>query len=73
MIKIRLSRGGVRNKPVYRVVATDHRAKNKGKFLEVLGYWYPSKKIFKINKEKLEKWLKNGAKVTQAVEKLIKG
>lgn len=72
MIKIRLSRSGVRKNPFYRIVATDKRAKNKGKFLELIGYWFPSKKVINIKKEKLNKWVGQGAKLSSAVAKLIK-
>lgn len=72
MLKIRLSRSGVRNHPFYRIVATDERAPIKGKSLETIGYWSPGQKIKKINKEALAKWLKVGAKVTSAVSKILK-
>jgi len=72
MIKIRLSRGGVRKNPFYRIVATDKRVKNKGKFLELIGYWFPAKNVKKIEMEKLNKWVSCGAKLSAAVAKLIK-
>jgi len=72
MIKIRLSRSGVRNKPFYRIVAIDHKLRAKGNALEVIGTYFPSKKAVKIDKEKFEKWIKVGAQVTPAVEKLVK-
>lgn len=71
MIKIRLSRSGVRKKPFYRIVAVDERVKVKGKSLDILGFWQPAKKLKKIDTEKLNQWLKKGAKVTTAVKKLI--
>lgn len=71
MVKIRLSRGGVRNNPFYRIVAIDERKGPKGKFLDIVGNWHPAKKTLKVNKEILEKWLKVGAKVTPAVAKLL--
>jgi len=71
MIKIRLSRTGVRNHPFYRIVAADKRASAKGKSLETIGYFSPGQKIKKINKEALNKWLKVGAKVSCAVAKIL--
>jgi small subunit ribosomal protein S16 len=72
MIKIRLSRGGVRKKPFYQIVAIDERRKNKGKYLDLLGFWQPQKNTFRINKELMQKWLGRGAKISPAVTELLK-
>ena len=72
MIKIRLSRGGVKNKPFYKIIATDSRSKAKGKYLELIGHWQPSRGDITINKSKIEKWVKLGAQVSPAVCKLMK-
>lgn len=71
MVKIRLDRTGVRNKPFYRIVAIDEREKKGGVPLEVLGFWQPSKNLIKIDKKALESWVKKGAVVSPAVTKLI--
>ncbi len=71
MVKIRLSRSGVRKKPFYRIVAIDERKSTKGKFLDIVGNWHPLKKTLKVNKEILNKWIKVGAKITPAVGKLL--
>lgn len=71
MIKIRLSRGGVRNKPFYRIVAIDSRSKSRGKYLELIGHWQPSKGDIVLDKSKIEKWVKLGAQVSPAVYKLM--
>ncbi|QLG69381.1 MAG: SSU ribosomal protein S16p [Candidatus Woesebacteria bacterium] len=71
MIKIRLSRLGKRNKPFYRIVAIDESKKREGEPREVLGFWNPVKKEFKINQEKLEDWLKKGAVLNQSVKNLL--
>ena len=71
MIKIRLSRGGVRNKPFYRIVAVDSKSKNRGKCLELVGHWQPSTGDKVIDKSKIEKWVKLGAQVSPAVGKLL--
>jgi len=71
MIKIRLSRLGKRNKPFYRIVAIDESKKREGKPRDVLGFWNPLKKEFKINQEKLEDWLKKGAVLNQSVKNLL--
>jgi small subunit ribosomal protein S16 len=71
MIKIRLARGGTKNKPFYRIVAIEESRKREGKPLDILGYWHPAKDIKKIDKKKLKFWIERGAKVTKAVEKLL--
>lgn len=72
MIKIRLARGGVKNKPFYRIVAIEESRKRGGKPLDILGYWNPIKNDFKIDKEKMKKWIEQGAKKTTALDKLLK-
>ena len=49
MIRIRLNRKGVKNKPFYRIVAIDSKKKRGGKALAILGYWNPKKNEIKIN------------------------
>lgn len=71
MIKIRLSRGGSKNKPFYRIVAIEESRKRGGKPLDIIGYWNPQKNDFKINKDKLKAWIEKGAKQTTAVDKLL--
>lgn len=77
MIKIRLARKGARNSPFYRIVVVDERSKREGKPLAIIGWWYPrktkadEKAFLKIDKEKLDFWLKRGAKKTLAVKNLL--
>lgn len=71
MIRIRLAKHGSKNNPFYRIVAVEKRRKNKGKPLEVIGYWYPKKDLKKIDKEKFKSWVNKGAKASQAVSKLL--
>ena len=71
MIKIRLSRGGAKNNPSYRVVVIEERRKREGKPLDIIGYWYPAKNQSKIDEAKLKKWISLGAQKTKAVEKLL--
>lgn len=72
MIKIRLARGGSKNKPFYRIVAIDEQSKREGKPLEILGYWHPKKNIKKINKERIKALINKGAKTTMVVDNLLK-
>jgi len=73
-IKIRLTRGGRKKKPFYRVVAINSKAKRDGKFLEILGTYNPLKDPleFDVDSSKLDKWLNRGARPTDTVRTLLK-
>ncbi len=72
-MKIRLSRIGSKKRPFYRIVAADVRSPRDGKFLEILGHYDPRKKPheLKIDTERVQAWIDNGAKTTQRVSRLI--
>jgi len=74
-VKIRLTRLGKKDQPVYRVVAVDSRKKRDGAYIEKIGYYNPSIEPpeIKIDKDKLNYWLSRGAQMTEAVMKLVKG
>lgn len=74
MVKIRLTRGGAKKKPFYRIVVADSRAARDGKFIEILGTYDPLKDPaeVKINEEKAKKWISDGAKPTDTVKALLK-
>jgi small subunit ribosomal protein S16 len=65
---------GSKKRPFYRFVATDSRAPRDGRFIEVLGYYNPIEKPAKVvvHQEKIFKWLKNGAQMTETVASLFK-
>ena len=73
MVKIRLMRTGSKKRPFYRIVAADVRAPRDGKFLEILGYYDPTTNPNKleIKKDRIEKWIENGAQFSGRVEKII--
>lgn len=71
MVKIRLSKVGSKNSLFYKIVAVDEAKKRSGKSLEILGWWNPTKKTIKLEKERIKAWVSNGAQITQAVAKLI--
>lgn len=73
-VKIRLKRMGAKKKPFYRIVVADSRAPRDGKFIEEIGYYNPvsEPKVISINEEKALKWLGEGAKATDTVNKLFK-
>lgn len=64
---------GARSKPFYRIVVADSRAPRDGAFIEVVGYYNPLTipETVDINQEKIVKWLHDGAKPTETVERLL--
>ncbi len=71
---IRLRRVGTRNRPFYRLVATDSRNARDGRFIEVLGYYHPLDKPGKVTLEadKIMAWLDKGAETSDTVNSLLK-
>lgn len=63
---------GRKKAPYYRVVVANLRSKRASKPLEILGHWDKSKNLLKINKEKLNSWLKKGAEISEGVAKILK-
>ena len=72
-VKIRLKRMGEK-KPFYRIVVADSRCPRDGKFIEEIGYYNPlvEEKTVKVDSEKVQQWIKNGAKPTDTVDRLFK-
>lgn len=72
MLKIRLSRAGKRNSPFFRVVLTEHSAAAKHGYKEVLGFYNPLSKEFKIKDvEKIKLYQSHGAQLSPRVLKLM--
>lgn len=73
MVKIRLKRVGKKKAPFYHIVVADSRSPRDGKIIEQVGTYDPMTEpsVIKIDKEKVEKWIKNGAKPTDTVKALI--
>ena len=74
-VRIRLQKAGkLANKRYnYRVVAISRSSARQGRHLELLGYYDPSKKpaVFSVNQEKLDRWLKKGARMSETVKSLV--
>ena len=72
-VKIRLRRMGAKKAPFYRVVVADSRYPRDGRFIEEIGYYDPMKNPadIKIDAEKAQKWLNNGAQPTDTVKALL--
>lgn len=73
-VKIRLRRMGAKKAPFYRVVVADSRFPRDGRFIEEIGYYDPTKEpaVVKIDAEKAQKWIVNGAQPTDTVKALLK-
>jgi small subunit ribosomal protein S16 len=73
-VKIRLHRMGAKRAPFYRVVVADSRYPRDGRFIEEIGTYNPmtDPADIKIDNEKAEKWIKNGAQPTDTVKALLK-
>ena len=73
-VKIRLKRIGTKKVPFYRVIVADEKAPRNGKFIEEIGYYNPltDPSDIKIDADKAQKWLSNGAQPTDTVRVLLK-
>ena len=73
MVKIRLQRQGKKKAPFYHIVVADSKTSRDGKNIEQIGTYNPMTDPVSIvlDKEKVEKWIKNGAKPTDTVKDLI--
>ena len=74
MVKIRLKRMGAKKSPFYRVVVADSRYPRDGRFIEEIGTYDPNTNpaSVKIDMEKANKWIANGAQPTETVRALLK-
>jgi small subunit ribosomal protein S16 len=73
---IRLSRGGAKKRPFYRVVVADSRMPRDGRFIERLGVFDPLKKKddatrFVIDQDKTKAWIAKGAQPSDRVARLL--
>ena len=71
MIKIKLLPRGKKHQVTYRIVVAEDRSKSDGKFIADLGFYTPQTKTLTLDKEKMAQWQKNGAQITEGVDKLL--
>lgn len=73
MVRIRLSRTGLKKQPSYRVVVAHNEAKRDGKFIELIGHYNPRTDplTYKIQEERALYWLSVGAQASDAVRRLL--
>lgn len=74
MLRIRFSRTGKPRQPSFRIVVAEHSAPVKGRNIEIVGNYAPSRnpKITTINKERVAYWISRGAIPTDATASLFK-
>ncbi len=75
-LKIRLSRGGAKKRPFYRVVVADSRMPRDGRFIERLGSFDPLKPKdaegrIALDQERAKAWMAKGAQPTDRVARLL--
>ena len=73
-VVLRLSRAGTHKAPFYHVVATDSRKPRDGRYIEDVGVYDPTQKPERIElkAERVEHWLKVGARPSQTVAMILK-
>ena len=71
-VRLRLRKTGTRNKPCYRIVATDSRSPRDGRFIEILGHYDPRRHSETIDVERAEYWIGVGAQASDTVSDIIK-
>ena len=67
---IRLTRLGRKNKPFYRIVASDKKFARDGRFIEVLGNYDPHTKKVNLNHDRFKHYQAYGAQVSKVVQRL---
>ena len=76
MLKLRLSMGGTKKRPVYKIVVADSRFARDGRFIEKLGFFNPllpkeKKERVGLESERIKYWLSQGAKPTIRVARIL--
>jgi small subunit ribosomal protein S16 len=76
MLKIRLSMGGVKKRPIYKIVIADSRFPRDGRFIEKLGFYNPllpkdKKERIGIEEKRVKHWLSKGAQPTTRVARIL--
>jgi len=76
MLKMRLSMGGTKKRPVYKIVVADSRFPRDGRFIEKLGFFNPllpkdKKERIGLDAERVKYWLGQGAQPTIRVARIL--
>ena len=76
MLKIRLSMGGVKKRPIYKIVVADSKFPRDGRFIEKVGFFNPllpkaKKERINLEVERIKHWISKGAKPTLRVSRIL--
>jgi len=76
MLKIRLTRGGAKKRPIYRIVVAEATAARDGRFIEKVGTYNPMvakdhPERLTLNIERIKHWLSVGAQPTDRVARFL--
>ena len=76
MLKIRLSMGGAKKRPVYKIVIADSRFPRDGRFIEKVGFFNPllpktKKERISLEVERIKHWISKGARPTLRVSRIL--
>jgi len=76
MLKIRLSMGGAKKRPIYKIVVADSRFPRDGRFIEKVGFFNPllpktKKERVNLEVERIKHWIDKGAKPTLRVSRIL--
>ena len=74
MVVIRLTRGGTKHRPFYRIVAMDKRRPRESSYIDLIGHYNPMREQpeIQVDFNKYNEWIKKGAKPSETVKSLIK-
>lgn len=76
MVTIRLSRKGAKKRPFYHIVVTDSRNRRDGRYIEKVGFFNPlasgQAEELRIDHERVNYWISQGAKTSERVAALLK-
>lgn len=74
MVRIRLVRVGRKHKPTYRIVVSDSRSANKGRFIDNIGHFNPrtDPESIVLKADRAVYWLSQGAQPSEAVARILR-
>jgi len=76
MLKIRMSRGGAKKRPIYKIVIADSRKPRDGRFIEKVGFFNPllpkdKKERLSLDIERIKYWLEKGARPSDRIARFL--
>ena len=76
MLKIRMSRGGAKKRPIYKIVIADSRKPRDGRFIEKVGFFNPllpkdKKERLSLDIDRIKYWLEKGARPSDRIARFL--